>query len=870
METPVKVYNRPGLKAVSYRTGDHSKFRESLLARLSASQFPALQKLTTRNDDDFTIALLDAWSSVADVITFYQERIANESYLGTATEQFSVLQLARLIGYELKPGVAASTYLAFTLEDVPGQLLLSPAGKSQAEIPPVLIEPGTKVQSTPGPAETAQTFETIAPITARPEWNAILPRLSQPQLAITDENILVLTGSANDLKAGDIVLIDEKYPRKILKVGIDSETETTLLWLKSDSSIPSFSEPALTPEGNISDYPEKIELTESLVDELIQKIWKTENLSTLIKTQGWSEKDFSESFTTALSKQVSKIPVSVFRKKASVFGYNALKQVTYSGSIPKAPSLWDEWTLNETNNIIYLDTPNDQILPGSCIAVQKQGVNTNGSTAYKVIQADTRSRTAYGISSKTTELTIDSNSGWWDTTDSNLSAIRSISVHTQNDPLILSQVPIREAISGSTLTLNRFYPGLTPGCAVILTGERADLPGMVCNEIKILKEVLVSGGLSVLIFDTPLSHSYIRSKTTINANVAPATHGETVKEILGSGNAAAIFQKFVLKQNPLTYISSSTPSGTASTLEIRVNNLLWTEVPSFFGRGPGEHIYTTRQDDEGKTTVIFGDGKNGSRLPTGQENIRAVYRKGTGTAGIVKANQLSQLITRPLGVKAATNPFGSSGAQNRELLEDARRNAKLTIYTLDRIVSLKDYEDFARAFAGISKALATWTWSGQKRSVYLTVAGSNGAIVETDSILYKNLLSAIGRTGIPGVGVILASYQSRTFKVSANVQVHPDYVPESVLSDIEASVRNCFSFDKREFGQIVALSEVISVMQDVKGVIAVDIDELYRSDQSPELKDRVFAEVPRPGNELIVPAELITLDAGPLTLKIML
>ena len=45
------------------------------------------------------IALLDAWATVGDVLTFYQERIANEGYLRTATERRSVLELARLVGY---------------------------------------------------------------------------------------------------------------------------------------------------------------------------------------------------------------------------------------------------------------------------------------------------------------------------------------------------------------------------------------------------------------------------------------------------------------------------------------------------------------------------------------------------------------------------------------------------------------------------------------------------------------------------------------------------------------------------------------------------------------------------------------------------
>jgi predicted phage baseplate assembly protein len=301
-----------------------------------------------------------------------------------------------------------------------------------------------------------------------------------------------------------------------------------------------------------------------------------------------------------------------------------------------------------------------------------------------------------------------------------------------------------------------------------------------------------------------------------------------------------------------------------------VNNILWHEVPSFFERGPQENIYITRLDDNGNTTVIFGDGKNGSRLPTGQENIRAKYRKGIGSGGILKANQLAQLMTRPLGVKSASNPLKSSGAQDREALEDARRNAKLTIYTLGRIVSLKDYEDFARAFAGISKALASWSWSGQARRVFLTVAGIDGAPVEEDSELFENLSKAILESGTPGVPVTISSYQPKFFKVKANIQVDPDYLSDIVLADIEKTLRDRFSFANREFGQTVSFSEVIAAMQQVEGVIAVDIDEFHRSDEAPGLMDRLFAAIPQPGAELTTPAELLTIDSGPIKLNVII
>ena len=74
---PVETHNRPGLAAVQYRVGTHASFKERMIARLASSDYPQLKFLKVRDDDDFTIALLDAWATSLDVLSFYQERIAN-------------------------------------------------------------------------------------------------------------------------------------------------------------------------------------------------------------------------------------------------------------------------------------------------------------------------------------------------------------------------------------------------------------------------------------------------------------------------------------------------------------------------------------------------------------------------------------------------------------------------------------------------------------------------------------------------------------------------------------------------------------------------------------------------------------------------
>src|SRR6266851_3779519 len=216
--TPITIANRPGLDALLYRVGTHASFLETMLACLSNiwlrlgdldtvldnsadkdKLIYPLQGLSTRATDDPAIAFLDAWATVADVLTFYQERIANEGYLRTATERRSILELARLIGYRLRPAVSASVYLAFTVAD-----------GFQGEIPV-----GTRAQSIPGTGEKPQFFETYDKLPARDVWNNLKPRLTRPQVITlasdpgTDaatRDTIYFQGIATNLNPGDALL----------------------------------------------------------------------------------------------------------------------------------------------------------------------------------------------------------------------------------------------------------------------------------------------------------------------------------------------------------------------------------------------------------------------------------------------------------------------------------------------------------------------------------------------------------------------------------------------------------------------------------------------------------------------------------------
>ena len=213
--------------------------------------------------------------------------------------------------------------------------------------------------------------------------------------------------------------------------------------------------------------------------------------------------------------------------------------------------------------------------------------------------------------------------------------------------------------------------------------------------------------------------------------MALASHGETVAQILGAGDASKPFQRFELKRLPLTYRSAANETGADSELTVRVGDVAWTERSTLFGAASGERAYTVAPDAQGRLWLQFGDGQRGARLPSGVNNVRASYRQGIGQAGNVAAGQLTQLLSRPLGLKSVANPLPAQGGTDAEPAEWARRSMPLGTRTLGRAVSLLDYEDFALAFTGIAKAQAQVLHLPAGNTIAITVAGQDGAAVAT-------------------------------------------------------------------------------------------------------------------------------------------
>ncbi|MGD2113906.1 MAG: putative baseplate assembly protein, partial [Acidobacteriota bacterium] len=536
----------------------------------------------------------------------------------------------------------------------------------------------------------------------------------------------------------------------------------------------------------------------------------------------------------------------VFRRRAALFGHDApdwlslperavtvvagttvRHPVSRERFLPEGTTLedfpehWPGFRLDPDR--LDLDAVYGEVLAGSWVLLLDESRGRPEMRLLRVRRTRTAWRGEFTLGSRVTRIEGDA------AVDPGRFGLRGTVVFAESEELELVRVARPSEIGGDRFEIVRPEPAPRPGHALILTAGEDDAGrSLEPREVAFVRRVEEVPGRPDrirLVLRDRLEHGYDPGAVVIHGNVARATHGETVQEVLGSGDAAQRHQRFVLRVPPLAHLATP-EGGVASTLEMRVDGVPWRQVPSLHGLGPDGTSYVVRIGDDGVPVVIFGDGVHGARLPNGRENVVATYRSGGGAAGNVAAGSLALLQTRPLGVRAVTNPLPASGGVPPDDAERARTRAPLSVRTLGRLVALRDYETFTRAFPGIGKARAAMLPTPGGRLLHLTVAGIGGAAVPRGSDLHRSLRAAIGAAGERSQRCEIASYGPRRARLRATVHVEAGHPPETVLARVGETLRETFGFAARSFGQGLAASEVIRAIQAVAGVVAVDLDTL--------------------------------------------
>jgi hypothetical protein len=800
--TPAPVTNRPGLGSIRYRVGTYPGFLEAMVE--AAARRPELRDWTSRASDDFGMAVLAMWAWIADVLTFYQERVANEAFVRTALLPESVRALAALLGYQPAPGATAVADLAFTLDE--GRQVLLPAG--------------LQVQSVPGEGERPQRFETGQALPADARLNEVrvgpAPK-ARPGGALaagSDHGFLL---DPADAGPGDQAVVVRHPGTLTTPPGIE---EKTITGVQEQAGRPllTWSPPVRDPNGG-----------------LLMRRW-TRRFLLFGHDAPATYQTFSGSGATL-----------TWERRTTTFKAPA-EAAVYLDSIVEG--------LEPGAEILLVTGPK---AGADARVLQVTGVGPAGAAIGDRPEDSKDPPIPPALEATVTRLDLDLGSS----TDVGVDDVREAVVYElAGSSIRFWDFEYPDLVDGDTVQVPlAARPDLGAGAApaagrmVILDDRQARPQTVTLTEASLVDvDVDTHPDHLELRFRPELERPLEGATAVLLGNVARATHGETVAaEVLGDGDAATGLQAFRLAKRPLTHVPApGAPPGAASTLQVEANGMRWEEVATLFGHGPDERVYTLRRDDDGATVVRFGDGRTGARLPTGRGNVVVGYRTGLGTEGRVRAGTLTNPRTRPVGLRRVTNPGPASGGADPEPADQTRTNAPNTVRTFGRIVSLRDFEDAAREVAGIGKARAAAVWDGEEQVVQLTVAGDDGA--EIIGPARKQLVDDLDRRRDPNRTLSVVAHDEVVVEVAATIQVAQGHTPSAAQAAARAALVGLFAFDRREFGQPVHLSDVYRVLQDATGVAAARISRLRRK-PSPGGVNLPEIESPVP----VGPSELATL-----------
>jgi hypothetical protein len=212
---------------IDYLARDYSSFRRLMLDRLST----VMPNWKERNPADMGVALVETIAYAADHLSYYQDAVATEAYLGTARQRISTRRHARLLDYAMHDGCNARAWICLEVEAGGGAdgLVLDPLtpiltrGKDNT----VMVSPNPTKLAALIQEEKPVIFETLHPVTLQSAHNSIkfytwdnteccLPKGATRATLLNDPEL--------SLQVGDVLIFEEVISPE---TGFEADADTT-------------------------------------------------------------------------------------------------------------------------------------------------------------------------------------------------------------------------------------------------------------------------------------------------------------------------------------------------------------------------------------------------------------------------------------------------------------------------------------------------------------------------------------------------------------------------------------------------------------------------------------------------------------------
>lgn len=766
--------NLPALSHIAYRVGTYAGFRSAVLTplpgevTLSVGGVPVWR---TQGAGDLAVMIAEWFAYIADILTFYNERIANQDYLRTADLPESVSHLIALLGYRPRPAIGAVGSLAALV--TPGQSAVLPKG--------------LQFQSKPGPGQAPQTFELWAdtPIAAPDQIpaappTALLAVLAEPPKWVYSPYRSFYAMSRSAMMWGR----PEPRPKPI-------ETyDYSLLMQGAVTSIDPAALLVLRPRDATLGNP----------------LLATVSAVTIGTAAGGGQQTsvtFSLSGTPPAGLTAAQARLQAANQSTTLWSF-------FSGAISGATV--------HLASLVRAIRPGDWVLftqPGTTPAPLLAQVKSTAETIWDATGTSGNPKipavTANPVPIPHTVLTLTAPLTGW----SGLAPSTTVRFGWIDVGKLLNQ-PYGTWTGAPAQLLAIGVPRFPAGSDTAMLLQDANGAGIALTGSSVGDGNLDVGGLPAPV--PPLQPPFL-----VLPNVLTVTRGKTVaNETLGSGDATNPAQSFKLSQSPVTYLQ--TGATYASTIALTVNGQPWTEVASFYGQPANATVFVTSEDDSGSTHVTFGDGVNGARLPTGTNNVVATYRVGGGSAS-PPAGKLTTIAQSFPGLRSVLNPVAVGGGADPDPPDQIRRYAPRSVLTFGRAVSVFDYEALAAQAPGVTRASAVWAWNDARQRTMVTVYVGDDAAAATAA---RTALAAAGDPNRP-VQVVQATQIAVALVLTLLVTPGMDTTQitagvVTALSDTESGLFGAWNLN---IGQPLFDSQIEAAVLGVAGAIAIIAATFY-------------------------------------------
>lgn len=847
-QTDLSRWNRAGLSRLRYVDGNAITHLETLRQGLvqafnsgAQAQWPELEidaSLSAANTEnerlrqqyhgprrDYLWEIMRTLARSAHVLTEHIDANSNETFLATATEWESLRKLVALLNYRPAPQSSASTALVLLATDnVSG-----------------LLEKGFGVKTKPDDGSPPVIFETLEELDLDATLNELKAKNWNRSTAVLAQNAdittFALAGPLKGTSVGDLGVLscaDGMVAVSLVDISIDAlqlrlhnpapgwpaapPLADAVLWLTARSR----RVPKITGQNVISLSPSSIPVADNSI--LIWANGSTWQAARVAISQG--SRLLLDRNGPAAGTQVF-LGLAAQRQLYSINGADEHRIILPLASDRHSGALFNAG-LNPINESAvtsisglydYLEEP--------ALAYYSTADQALGPVSYASQQSVELSGKAESLS--TGDLLVIEDQ------DGALSAARLESLEAGADSVLLELVP---SLGGAALIHGHFKHQLHPAgfdrnTDPIQDGDNSITLQMLPETLKPGRKVIVSDGeqaQQALVTQVDRAQGKIRLhppvqgfaawNTVIYGNAIAAGHGESAKEkVLGSGDASRSNQSFELKVDDLSHVPDPAfVQGVRADLEVWVGGRRWQQVDSLDSAGPEEHQYAVIQLEGGNVTLCFGDGSHGRRLPTGNNNVRARYRRGAGLAGNLAPGALVKALSPHPWIDDFLQPMAASGGNDREDSTTLRDNAPASTLTLGRAVSLVDFQHLAISQAGVWQARAFRPAPDGRPGeiVRVVILPAGGGQLGT---LKEDVQTFLQQRAEPQVQVDIAPWQPLIFSVDVSLAVDSRaFQPELVVDAVRNALLETFSLSQRKLGEPLFRSQLMAAVESVEGV----------------------------------------------------